>query len=622
MKKFKYGFFKSYAIPLILIFLIPVSSYFYFDYAARLEDERVLSFIYENIQKSKTIPEYKQNELYGYFAENPPSAVCMDSAAKAPVQLIKYYKQVCPSYQYFKIARQLSYWAIVASIIAIVLAGLLLALSFRSQGMLYYCFMIAWQYAKLFSIAQVVIQGSLLVALSYIVPVQFTGHFVINISLLLAISIICAAYYMIRSLFLGFNHPRYLEGYLLTRDESGKIWSELDDICKKLNTESPDNLIIGMDDNFFVSENPVLLNDNLITGRTLYASIFHLEKFSSDESRAVMAHEMAHFSGNDTLFSKRIAPMLNRCDEYLNILSQSVATLPVYYFLLCFRSLFELSLCKISRQREERADRLAAELVGAEHLANAMVKLVLYSNYRLELENELYMSDNPLNDIKIFERVAAGFQEYLYHQENNLAFLEQEIEHPFDSHPPISKRIEALNIKPNDSLIEHAIREPELTWFSLINDAHKIKEELIHHYETDFKQSHEFELSYRLMPKTEEETALVEKYFPKIEIKSKNEKRVISINYDEINSSEWLMPVKFSDIKSCEFQDRKIRSKRIKLVLNDKKGPHKGRVMLVVSKMVMPGHAIVETFYQYYGRGIYAKNAAACNSDSEQLSEN
>lgn len=610
MKKFKFSFFKSYVIPLVLIFLIPVSGYFYFDYAAKLEDNRVLNLIDENIKKSKSIPISRQSEFYEYFAENPPSSVCLNPSSQASGQLMTYYSKLCSSYQYFNIAKQTSYWTSLASLATILFAGLLFALSFRSQRMLYHCFKIAWHYAKIFSIAQVVIQGSLLSALSYIVPVQFTGHYVPKISLLVAISIIYAAFHMIRSLFLRFNSPMRLEGHLLRRENAEQIWSYLDVICENLGTNAPDNFILGVDDNFFVTEHPVTVDEDILTGRTLYASIFHMEKFSIDESRAVIAHEIAHFSGNDTLFSKKISPMLNRCDIYLNILSESLTTLPIFYFLLCFRSLFELSLCKISRQREARADKLAAELVGADHLVNALVKLVLYSNYRLSIEHGLYFSDKKLDDIKIFEKITAGFQDYLCHQENNLAFLEQETEHPFDTHPSISKRMEALGITASESMIEHAMQQPEHSWFESIEHGHSIKEKLITNYEKEFKHAHEHELSYRLMPQTNEEIALVEKHFPNIEVKSKDGKRTINIHYDEINSSEWLEPIKFSEIKSYEFQNNKVRSKRIQFVLHDKKKANKGRVSLNISKMDMPSDEIVERFYHYLGRDLYAKHAA------------
>ena len=68
------------------------------------------------------------------------------------------------------------------------------------------------------------------------------------------------------------------------------------------------------------------------------------------EADAVMAHEMAHFSGQDTLYSKKISPLLSRYGLYLQALYAGGISRPVYYYMLCFRGLFEISLRRLGRQ--------------------------------------------------------------------------------------------------------------------------------------------------------------------------------------------------------------------------------------------------------------------------------
>ncbi len=48
-----------------------------------------------------------------------------------------------------------------------------------------------------------------------------------------------------------------------------------------------------------------------------------------------------------------------RYGAYLQGLHDGLITLPTFYFMLFFRALFELSLGRLSRQREFRADQMA-----------------------------------------------------------------------------------------------------------------------------------------------------------------------------------------------------------------------------------------------------------------------
>ena len=77
-------------------------------------------------------------------------------------------------------------------------------------------------------------------------------------------------------------------------------------------------------------------------GKTLFVSLALLKHLHATEANAVLAHEMAHFSGQDPLYSKKISPLLLRYGNCLQSLYDNVITRPVFYFMLCFRALFEL----------------------------------------------------------------------------------------------------------------------------------------------------------------------------------------------------------------------------------------------------------------------------------------
>src|SRR5690606_26876528 len=100
------------------------------------------------------------------------------------------------------------------------------------------------------------------------------------------------------------------------------------------------------------------------------------------EADAVLLHELAHFSGEDTLYSQRISPLLMRFQNYLEGLYAGVVARPVFYFAVLFRALYEISLGKLSREREFRADRLAAERTSPQDMAHALLRITAYSQYR------------------------------------------------------------------------------------------------------------------------------------------------------------------------------------------------------------------------------------------------
>src|SRR5262249_11233445 len=152
--------------------------------------------------------------------------------------------------------------------------------------------------------------------------------------------------------------------------------------------------------------------DKTYRGRTLFVSLSLLKQLQGSEADAVLAHEMAHFSGQDTLYSRKIGPLLNRYNHYLHALHEGGVTRPIYYFMLCFRALYQLSLSKQSRQREFRADRIAAETTSPRDVASALLRIVAYSKYRNDVEQDLFKQERVLETANVCERIEQGFRQY------------------------------------------------------------------------------------------------------------------------------------------------------------------------------------------------------------------
>ena len=136
---------------------------------------------------------------------------------------------------------------------------------------------------------------------------------------------------------------------MLTRAASPALWARVDGLCRRLGTAPATHIVGGVDDNFFVTEHPVHLGPHVLTGRTLFVSLSLLKRLDRGEADAVLAHEMAHFSGGDTEYSKRTSPLLARFRTYLGALHEGGLSWPVFNFMLLYWSLVQLALSASSR---------------------------------------------------------------------------------------------------------------------------------------------------------------------------------------------------------------------------------------------------------------------------------
>ena len=597
---FKVSIIKNYILPLLAIFLVPVSCYYFYDYAKGKEDRIFVEAIIENINKDTEISAEEKSSFIAFYQNNPPSLFCIGSGY--PKELKEEFKPVCDSLKNYDLIKQASVWTLLFSLFTFLLVGLLFITSYISQKVQYWSFVVAWGVAKVFSIVQVLVQGALLVSFFYYGTILLFEFYFPKLIIIIGAAAAYAAFKMIVALFRKVNYPTPLKGHILRSDEAPMLYSEIKGICEKLNTQPPNNIVLGVEDNFFVTEHPVLVDEKVYSGRTLYASLLHLENLAQMESSAIFAHEMAHFSGQDTWYSKKTSPMLIRCEMYFDILNQHFITLPVLFFLLVFRSLFEFSFSKISREREKRADALAVKLFGGENLANALGKFVLYSTFRVQVEEKMFSKEEAIQGVNLLEKVTAGFSQFLKKEESHEELLKMSVPHPFDSHPPIAQRIKDVGVSLDlEELKRKAITKPRESWFAEIQDAKIIRDRLVENYENEFMKEHEKDLAYRYLPSDNHERVIVEKYFPVVKILSKNGKSHITFDYEKISYSEWSSPVYYSNIKDSEVTEFMMK-KYLVLKLEKDSPTHKGKAKMCISKMEKDPTQIAEVLNLYYLR--------------------
>ena len=327
-----------------------------------------------------------------------------------------------------------------------------------------------------------------------------------------------------------------------------ELWRELRRVADIVGTATPDQVVVGIDDNFFVTEHPVTVGGQTVRGKTLFVSLAMLKALSGPEAEAILAHEFAHFSGNDTYYSRRIGPLLNRFNYYLRSLYEAGLARPVFYCALMLRQFYEVSIQKLSRAREFRADAIAARTVTPRAMRRRPGAHDGYSEYRRGVERELFEAQTAHERVEIGHRLAAGFQQFAPGFADAIDLREARTTHPFDSHPTLEQRLQAVGRSADVEAIRQSLTiEPDGAWYGKIPDAEHRESTLWTEYEDSFRQAHKHSLVYRYLPSTPSEAAIVARAYPEVTLPAKKE-TTVTIDHEKITYEAWPLAVRFDQI--------------------------------------------------------------------------
>jgi Zn-dependent protease with chaperone function len=545
----KIGFVKTVVVPAVLIFLVPVISLSFFRHAEHRFDAEARESVVAGLRADARLSPDQREKAIAFFSAHPFSELMADDKFAATLDGTTRLH-----YATFRWLVRLSVFSIASGAAVFVLAAVCVWLSRRSQRAQYLSLSVGWQILRIYGALQTISQGIMVLALSYwVTALWFHAYYVKLIVIAGALALVAAAA-VIKAIFKKPASDLAVEGRALGHADSPRLWDELGVICAKVGTAPPDQVILGIDDNFFVTESPVKVAETTLRGRTLYASLSLLKQMDGAQADAVLAHEMAHFSGNDTLYSKKIAPLLARYGMYLQALYVNPIARPIFYFMNCFRVLFELSLSEHSRRREYRADRIAAEATSPADFAGALLRISAYSDFRGKIQQDLFKNERTLETVNISARLEQGFHEHALSFASKPDLGGLETAHPFDSHPPLAERLEALGISLASQDVQSLVSaQGDGRWFDSIADAEQIERQQWEQFEENFRTFHEQTLAYRFLPETDEERAIVARSFPPITIEGK--KGSLVLDCDQVRYSAWPNAIAYSEISNCSLNE-------------------------------------------------------------------
>ncbi len=590
----KFGFVKTFVFPALLIFLLPVLAWLFFWHAQSRFDADARTTVLQQIRNDQRLSAEERAEATAFFSATPISRLMLNQEFAAQVDGTTRF-----NYTTFRWMLRLSALSVIGGIAVFVLAGVCVVLSLRSQFAQYISLLIGWQVLRIYCALQTVVMGILLVGLSYWVTALWLGVFSPQLIGVMGILSFAGVLGVVVAIFNTRPEKVVIPGTVLRPHPDQPLWQEINAICRQVGATPPDQVVAGIDDNFFVTEVPVTVEGKIYGGKTLFVSLALLKQLHAAEADAVLAHEMAHFSGQDTLYSKRIAPLLQRFDHYLNGLHNSGITLPIFYFMLCFRALFELSLSKLRRQREFRADQIAATVTSPRGLASALLRIAAYSKFRNRVEFDLFKSERTLESADVSARIEREFPAYTVAFASELDVNTLETAHPFDSHPPLAQRLSALGLtlSTNDAqaLLAHS---GDGGWRHNIPDADALEHAQWQEYEARFRNFHQETLPYRFLPETVEERAIVETVFPPQVFEGKDGR--LLLDCETCQHPAWPDALHFREITHCQLTDASVLQIHFK-----RAGKHMRSIKLKRFAQKQQ-QAFLAAFQNYYSRYLTA----------------
>lgn len=261
-----------------------------------------------------------------------------------------------------------------------------------------------------------------------------------------------AAFRAIKAMF--FSKPEFQTAVVLKISEKPKLYEAIKEVCAKVKTKIPDTVIFHIEPTFFVTEGKLRTLDGLVKNRTLAISAPLVRQLTINEFKAILAHEFAHFSGNDTVYSRFVVPVYKSVNSAINDIaginegnkgdSNIIKAMNLLLFVpVIFLKIFIMYFATIdnilSRSRELRADWIASSNFGRNNMESGLVKVIQISqHYHSSVEELGFSNPNYLDKYEqLLRRDSHKLEEY-----KQKALLE--VEQVFDTHPTLSTRLVSL----------------------------------------------------------------------------------------------------------------------------------------------------------------------------------
>lgn len=316
---------------------------------------------------------------------------------------------------------------------------------------------------------------------------EFLGRIHFGIVIAIALGALAGVVGMVRGI-AGIVHTATttVVGKKLDLDGNEPLAKFLQDLTRRVGTSTPNNVVVGLNPNFFVTEAHVKCLDGTLIGRSLYISLPLSRILTKSEMAAVLGHELGHFQGRDTEFSQKFYPIYRGTADSLAGLSANVgdgaratAIVPALWTLAYFYDCFAAAETRLGRERELEADAVGARATSPRIIATALLKVCAFAPLWEGVYDQMR---EAISQHRQFINVSAYWAAAINTlQDRNSVFDgidARHLMHPTDSHPPLGARLEALHFSLPDLAADALQTAPAHAGIELITGHEALEKEL------------------------------------------------------------------------------------------------------------------------------------------------
>jgi Zn-dependent protease with chaperone function len=318
---------------------------------------------------------------------------------------------------------------------------------------------------------------------------MFTGKGLNSFVIQLEIGLIIVTAVVVRALWVRLPAP---EGLKLAREEQPRLFEMIDEIRRVVRGPKVRAVFLTEEINASVVSVPRLglfgwPRHYLLIGLPL------MYMLSPAEFRATIAHEMGHLAGAHGSFSRWIYRVNSTWFELMCNLTgrKEWASILFNRFFRWYVPYFGTYSATLLRNHEFQADLCAAEAASAQAIAAALIRLEVYRPVVYQFWDDVWQrtasqSSPPPAFAELAEWLRARVPE-----DDARRSLEAALSRETSSHPPLSKRLEALG---KEAQLPESITESTAEYY-LQNDLQRLIDRLNQDYQERVRE--EWETSYQ-----------------------------------------------------------------------------------------------------------------------------
>jgi Zn-dependent protease with chaperone function len=242
-------------------------------------------------------------------------------------------------------------------------------------------------------------------------------------------------------------------GLVKTPEDCPKLYGVINDVARRVDTDPVHELYLAPGSSIGVhQEGRGPFGIFGVKRRVLTLGLSTMHYLTVTELQAILAHEYAHFSHQDTFYSRFIYQVQLTIGEALDGMLSAGGKIsyvnPFYWFLWLYYKAYSLLSSGFSRSREFLADRMAVSLYGSDVFVCALSKVATDGTL---FEMTMYEHvQSLLNEDKAFVNMYAAFRDLRDQaiKPEDREELYQKILNEkgslFASHPTFKERVEAV----------------------------------------------------------------------------------------------------------------------------------------------------------------------------------